>query len=554
MDTTPTPPDWDHCGFGATADDPVGCRGVRAGAGRCLAHLELAEREGYLAGLGPGDDLDCRGVTFDGELVRDLLARLRDDGGRAVCGDALFTEARFTVDADFSGVRFEGEAVFEAARFEASVVFDGARFERGGWFNGASFAGPVGFGGVRFTEDAGFGTAEFHDRAWFGGAQFDGRAWFGETVFRGDAEFHRALFAGGWVGPVICHGTLVLHEAEFRNALQISVMTARIDARAARFESTVALRARWATIDLTDVVLLFPSSVATGHSTPRHPSEEALSAAHDIDVSIASIRGVDAAMLLLSDVDLTRCRFSGAHHLDQLRFEGKWRLSAAPRGVQWSRGIPRWCTKRLVIEEERQWRTLPSRRPPARHAWGEPPESPDAVPGLATLTTTYRQLRKAREDAKDEPGAADFYYGEMEMRRYSHGRHKAERWLLQAYWLLSGYGLRASRALVGLGLAMTATIVLMMAFGLPDTPARPYPASAGVLGKQHPQLQRPFLERFTGERAEKAADVVIHSVVFRASGQNLTTAGTYIEMAARLSEPALLALAVLAVRGRIKRG
>jgi hypothetical protein len=29
----------------------------------------------------------------------------------------------------------------------------------------------------------------------------------------------------------------------------------------------------------------------------------------------------------------------------------------------------------------------------------------------------YRALRKGREDLKDEPGAADFYYGEMEMRR-----------------------------------------------------------------------------------------------------------------------------------------
>src|SRR6266478_2196467 len=32
---------------------------------------------------------------------------------------------------------------------------------------------------------------------------------------------------------------------------------------------------------------------------------------------------------------------------------------------------------------------------------------PGAISGL------YRALRKSREDAKDEPGAADFYYGEM---------------------------------------------------------------------------------------------------------------------------------------------
>jgi hypothetical protein len=38
----------------------------------------------------------------------------------------------------------------------------------------------------------------------------------------------------------------------------------------------------------------------------------------------------------------------------------------------------------------------------------------------ARLAVLYRQLRKAQEDAKNEPGAADFYYGEMEMRRLAY--------------------------------------------------------------------------------------------------------------------------------------
>jgi hypothetical protein len=69
-------------------------------------------------------------------------------------------------------------------------------------------------------------------------------------------------------------------------------------------------------------------------------------------------------------------------------------------------------------------------------------------------------LRKGRQDAKDEPGAADFYYGEMEMRRHARGsasnrrrassRGRVERGILTAYWLVSGYGLRAWRALAGL--------------------------------------------------------------------------------------------------------
>ena len=39
----------------------------------------------------------------------------------------------------------------------------------------------------------------------------------------------------------------------------------------------------------------------------------------------------------------------------------------------------------------------------------------------------YRDLRKGREDNKDEPGAADFYYGEMEMRRLAGSRARRPR-------------------------------------------------------------------------------------------------------------------------------
>ncbi|WP_324289644.1 hypothetical protein [Streptomyces sp. H27-G5] len=65
--------------------------------------------------------------------------------------------------------------------------------------------------------------------------------------------------------------------------------------------------------------------------------------------------------------------------------------------------------------------------------------------------------------------------------------------------------------------------------------------------------QNPTGNRITRKRFDKALSLTLNSVVFRSSGQDLTTAGAYIEMTSRLLEPALLALAVLAVRGRIKR-
>ncbi|WP_324788114.1 hypothetical protein [Streptomyces sp. H51] len=50
-----------------------------------------------------------------------------------------------------------------------------------------------------------------------------------------------------------------------------------------------------------------------------------------------------------------------------------------------------------------------------------------------------------------------------------------------------------------------------------------------------------------------ALDTTLSSVVFRSSGNNPTTACTYIEMASRVTEPVLPGLAVLAVRNRVGR-
>ncbi|MFD8440745.1 hypothetical protein ACFV2I_37585 [Streptomyces microflavus] len=182
------------------------------------------------------------------------------------------------------------------------------------------------------------------------------------------------------------------------------------------------------------------------------------------------------------------------------------------------------------------------------------------------MAALYRQLRKSLEDGKNEPDAADFYYGECEMRRNDTLRPFSERMLLTAYWALSGYGLRAIRALswlVAAMVAMVATITVMVLWGLPTNQPQSQTTGQQVRVGQGLKLTTstpdprnpigPLSERVTTERFERAVRVVINSVVFRSSGQELTTVGTYTEMSSRLAEPVLLGLAVLAVRSRIKR-
>jgi hypothetical protein len=166
------------------------------------------------------------------------------------------------------------------------------------------------------------------------------------------------------------------------------------------------------------------------------------------------------------------------------------------------------------------------------------------------------------EDAKDEPGANDFYYGEMDARRHDPLTPRGERLLLYAYWLVSGYGLRATRALGFLLAAMVATWLATMAVGLPDSSA--HQQITGTVSARDgqvslntsvpdPRLDLSWPARFTDVRAESSSLIVVNSVVFRSSGQSLTPIGTWIEMASRISEPVLIGFAAIAARGRIKR-
>ena len=161
---------------------------------------------------------------------------------------------------------------------------------------------------------------------------------------------------------------------------------------------------------------------------------------------------------------------------------------------------------------------------------------PEQIGGL------YRALRKGREDAKNEPGAADFYYGEMEMRRHARllstanldgqsgvsSRGRVERAILTAYWLVSGYGLRAWRAVAWLA---AVTAILALAFYLWGFTVPPHPDSYWTS----------LLYSFRATLS--LTDTAI----------KLTAWGQLLQGILRLTGPVLLGLAVLALRGRVKR-
>ncbi|GAA4555306.1 MULTISPECIES: pentapeptide repeat-containing protein [Streptomyces] len=592
---------------------------------KCLAHLTDTDRTTYLTGLTPGADIDHRGTFFTPDLLQILLHALTDPttsnphlgtalfNGAQFSGDARFTDTYFSGTAEFKETQFLGEAHFQRTHFSGNAWFQETQVSGDAWFEMAQFSGTVSFvranfssnaqfhdvhvsgdaefPGVKFSGNAGFGDMQVFGYALFDQAKFSGDALFDRTKFSGNASFRSANFSGNaWfdavlisgdalyagarfegasaLGPLVCANQVELSRVVFVLPVTLEIAAKKLVCERTRWESTATVRVRYAEVDLSQAVLTAPTAVTVhpapfAHRTnlvPETPltSRDSREPRPPDRVRILSVQGVDAAHLVLTDTDLTTCLFSGAFHLDQIRLEGRTTFAGPPTGQRW-RGIrPIRYTRRRTLAEEHHWRTH-TLGPDA--GWHRPADAAARSPDAVDVAALYRQLRKTFEDGKNEPGAADFYYGECEMRRHDPtGTTKGERRLLWGYWLLSGYGLRASRAFTWLLAAMSLTVLLLMGVGLPTHD--PDPATTGTLhgskinlstSTPDPALHGGWQQRLTWARAEKATRVAVNSVVFRSSGQNLTTAGTYIEMTSRLLEPTLLALGVLAIRGRIKR-
>jgi hypothetical protein len=194
--------------------------------------------------------------------------------------------------------------------------------------------------------------------------------------------------------------------------------------------------------------------------------------------------------------------------------------------------------------------------------WSDRPVTAERIGAL------YRALRKALEDVKNEPGAADFYYGEMEMRRHANTTIFAERAILWLYWLVSGYGLRALRALAVLVILGVIVTTVLVGWGLAaSTPSEQMVGVVTTTPHQPAQINAtlytstptsapglpPATQRWTAQRTRVALQVAMESIVFRSTTEPLTTAGVWSTIVARILGPVLLALAVLSIRNRVKR-
>jgi uncharacterized protein YjbI with pentapeptide repeats len=487
-------------------------------------------------------------------------------------GNWVGDTATFNGSAGFDDTIFKGEASFHQVTFDA-VGFHHATFEDTADFFDATFGDGARFVSATFGGFASFNGATFKGGAWFNGATFKDEVVFNGATFKREADFSGATFdKAQQLGPILVRKQLDLDGAVFNQRVRVQAATALVCARRARFPAGMQLQLRQAQILLDDADLAAPSILA---GVPPFPSlDEARFAVRWARLpnsllrdrpSLLSARRADVAGLTLANIDLRACRFAGAHHLDQLRVEGEPHFAPTPRGWRW--------TKRQTLAEEHHWRNSHGASawyPPACQLppWAVEELSPPHPIEVAAL---YRALRKGREGDKDQPGAADFYYGEMEMRRRARALDAGHAWrqrelgrwtssatdlaILTFYWLVSGYALRAWRALAAL------LVVIMLAgigfafwgFAALDEPTiRPVRVDARgtPIYAEQPMTRPAGLDELSHAiwfSAESA------TALLRSPDRALTLPGRALQLALRLLGPVLLGLAVLSIRGRVKR-
>jgi hypothetical protein len=521
--------DWEKCDV-----DKCDGRQLPSSDGRCWRHANKEVVDAELKRVADDRRIDGRGTTFNADLLQRILKATReDDEGSPVISSAKFSGATFTGDAWFGRATFERDAWFNGATFKCEAKFPDATFTGDASFAGATFERDALFGGATFKRQTWFDWATFECEAKFSGTTFTGGAWFHATTFMRNAWFDGGTFEHArQLGPMRVRQVLVLDGVLLRERVQIEVGAASLLCRHTRFLAGVQLRVRGAGVVLDGSDLAGPAVLEDfpgfGDVKWEQTSESGWPADCDDKPRLWSVRGADVAGLTVSStVDLRPCSFFGAHHLDQLRAQGS-SFAHTPPG-------PR--AKRRIIAEEQKWRGWSA---PTPSDWLKVEElTPERI------ATLYRELRKGLEDSKDEPGAADFYYGEMEMRRHAKWQqvrrerrqgHRgsaiaaaAEHAILWLYWLVSGYGLRAWRALASLAVVVLVASAIFAVQGFPE-PDRGEFATA---------------LRFSTQAT---------TALLRAPAEDgLTETGEWLQIALRLIGTVLLGLAVLSVRGRVKR-
>lgn len=531
------------------------CGAADLGDGLCLGHADDVHILKAIARWRDGAMFDARSCVIDAaQLDRFLFALgigdaalkarpLSLESRPTFCGTVNFEGSTFLDDVDLGGICFDGGALFDGAVFTGDARFAEAEFRGHADFDHVRFEGAASFRRAIFRDHAGLERTTAARQVVFAGAIFEDYIDLEGARFASSLDLQEATFQFARLfGPLTVGGELILEHCVFGERLRLEVEAGRVSASSAIFAGGGHLTLAAGEIEMDGVDFTRATTLSGGGGGESACSDT--SPDRTEIPRLLTLRGALVSSLSLSRIDLGDCHFFGTHGLESMTVEPDcaWRHTPACRR----------CIDREMIVEEQHWREQNERQQRGvghartsllhRRLWVPEVPSLEAAgdPGLLEpfqLAAIYRALRRSREDSKDQAGSGDLYYGEMEMRRLatlpqSRGRVRAlcDRSIITAYWLLSGYGLKASRALLAWLILLFVAALALSRWGISPTPTFARSALVAVEGSS--SLIRP-------------ARLPQHSA--------FTGPGEAIELALRVLGPILVGLFLLALRARVKR-
>lgn len=387
------------------------------------------------------NSIDLTGATFSEVRVNncDMRGSVRCRFGRVPNAVMQWHECKFGQEVDFTFFQnTEQSLAFTSCEFESKFAANASHAK---WMiRDSVFDGDAVFRGSQGILD--LSGSEF--RRGIDVSEVDCQSFNGLRI---------KVASESRLGPLKAN-SMTLASAEFGQRVHIDVEATEVDLRGAELRAGGLLHVNASVLRLENVTVGGPLKVV------GDPIRKA---------AVWGFLNTDAGLMTLSYVDLQRCSFYGAHGVSAIEVDTTCSL---PKPPWWARG-------RRVIADEFAWRAT---RSILKYGWTlegveisvKAPEPRKGVPRKVLLRplrpeqvgAIYRELRRSLESKSDMSAAADFYYGEMEMRKWS--ATGLERFLLWAYWLVSGYGLRPERAIACwialVGLASWGTYALQ-AFG-----------------------------------------------------------------------------------------
>jgi len=531
-----------------------GCLGEALPKGTCLVHSDSATKHEHLTKIAQTKNtLSLNGLVITQKLWNEIAA------------SPVFNDSVPIVPISFVAAEISASIIIEDRILHHSLDFTGAKVFEGIRLNKCTFnqppilrfcffnSGPFSCKDSTFNQDVDISfSGNKKCSTSFGNCTFRGRC-VAEGV-AGGLHLIKSTFEQN-VSFKYAMANFILNEARFLGSMDFSDADCALRGESlfaknanrlgtfkaksfvlprATFQSRIHVDVVSGYFDLSDATLneggiidVQSDSVQLGGLSIGGPLRVSGKKQNTSLTEIHSLLNSDVGQISFAGVDLTRCSFYGTHDIGNIDILSTVKFPKSP----W------WAGRRRYIADEYAWRFCAGRI--HSYGWhiqgvhvgdelprvrGEPQKILLPVVDAAQVAAIYRELRRSLEAKSDMSGAADFYYGEMEMRRWS--APLLERGLLWLYWLISGYGMRAHRALlswfslIGLG-------AYLMTFG--GFTSCPYTIPRALL----------FATRATLPGVRTL--------------ENLTQAGEMVEIGLRIFGPLTIALFLISIRGKLMR-